>query len=136
MSARLETGDYRKAFEEGEAFLKRSPDPAVAAKTAEAAMQIGGYERAFAILEKVSTLRANWLRGLLADRNGNTEAARTSFESVAAILSGQRLVSPQERALAASALAELGRFKEANQAYHDAEKSDPKNAALKTEWGE
>lgn len=133
--ARLETGDYRKAVEQGQEFLKRAANPAVAEQTAEAAMRIGEYERAAALLDKVATPRAAWLNGLLSDRKGEKDAARAAFENVAAILNQRRPLSAVERALAASSLAELGRFKPANQAYRDAVQSDPKNAAVKAEWG-
>jgi tetratricopeptide (TPR) repeat protein len=136
MEARIETGEYRKAFDEGEEYLKRSANAGVAAETAEAAMRIGEYQRAGALVEKVSTSHALWLRGELADRNGEKEAAREAFERLAGLLTERRPLSSDERRFAASALAELGRFKEANQAFQDAVKNDPKNAALKTAWGQ
>jgi len=133
--AKIETGDFRKAFEQGEEFLKRAANPAVAEATAEAAMQIGEYERAGALLSGVNTLKAEWLRALLEERKGESDAARAAFQSVAGILTGRQRFSPEEKALGAAALAKLGRFKEANQAYHEASASDPKNAAIKAEWG-
>ena len=139
LDAKLETGDYRGALTQGEEFLKRAANPAsraaVAEKTAEAAFSVGEYERASALLEKVSTLRADWLRGLLADRKGDSDASRAAFESVARSFSQLQRLSSDDLGVVASALAELGKFKEANQVYQAAVKNDPKNASLKSDWG-
>ena len=143
LEAKLQTGDYRGAFEQGEEFLKRPASPGVtsgvAEWTAEAACRIGEYERAADLLEKVSTTlstpRADWLRGVLADRKGDIEAARAAMERVAGLLTQRARLASGDRALVAYALAELGRFKEANQVYQEAVKSDPKNASLRADWG-
>ncbi|MBI2816443.1 MAG: tetratricopeptide repeat protein [Acidobacteria bacterium] len=133
--ARIETGDYRKAFDQGEDYLERASHPEVAAQTAEAAMRIGEYDRAATFVEKITTARAEWLKALLSERRGDRDIAKAAFENVAGILNDRRSVSGEERALAAGALAKLGRFKDANQVYRDAAKSDPKNAAIKVAWG-
>ncbi len=135
METRIETGDYRKAFEQGEGFLKRSANALVSEETAQAAMQIGEYERAAALIEKDTTPQAQWLRGVLAERRGEVQTARDAFERLANPQTRGRAPSSDERRLAAVALVELGRFKEANQAFQDALKSDPANASLKTAWG-
>ena len=135
LQAETETGDYRKALEQGEEFLKRAANPAVAEQTAEAAFRIGEYERAAELLNKVSTPQADWLKGLLADHKGDQESARASFERLAGLLTQRQRLTSEDRDLAASALSELGRVKEANQEFHGATQNDPKNASLKVDWG-
>ena len=135
LEAKLETGDYRGALEQGEEFLKGKADAGVSEKTAEAAFQVGEYERAEALLEKISSERADWLKGLLADRRGDKAAARAAFERAAGLQMRGRRITDQDRALIPAALAELGRFKEANQTYQQSTKADPDDASLKAEWG-
>src|SRR5579885_502382 len=104
IQARAATGDYRKGFEEGEAFLKRTSDPDVAESTAGAALEIGEYERAAALVEKDSSPRGIWTKGLVAEHKGDQEAAGSAFRQLAGILSQGRRLSAEDRALAAAAL--------------------------------
>src|SRR6185295_8394267 len=46
LDAMIATGDYRKAAERGEEFLKRKADPIVAVETAQAWSLVGEYDRA------------------------------------------------------------------------------------------
>ena len=135
LEARLETGDYRRALEQGEGWLKRGAVAAIAEWTAEAAYRLGEYDRAAALLETVSTLQADWLKGVLADAQGQKEAARAAFERVVARAMRGPALTPAEKRTAAAALAELERFKEANELYRDATKATPDDSRLKSEWG-
>ena len=133
LQARLETGQYRQALEQGEQFLKRRSSPAVAEKTAEAALRLGKYERADAVLGSYSTPTANWLRGALAERKGQTEAARAAWQRV--VNSDPADLSGEELGVVAEALASLGRFQQAHQLYRQAMEMAPKNAAIRAAWG-
>ncbi|MCH7977496.1 MAG: tetratricopeptide repeat protein [Acidobacteria bacterium] len=135
LEARLETGEYRRALEQGEAFLKRREATAVAEKAAEAALRIGEYERAADLLRTVSTPQAYWLRGLLADRKGRRETARDAWGRLAAMAPDPAIFSGAEMGAIAAALAELGQFKEANQVYREAVRIAPDHAGLKVAWG-
>ena len=128
LQAWLETGGYRKALQQGEEFLERKAEPSVAEKAAEAACQVGDYERAARLLETVSTPRAEWLKGVLASRRGQKTAARSAFERVVSRLTRGPSPAPAEQGVIAAALAELGKFQEANRLYRTASQADPENA--------
>ena len=135
LEARLETGQYQRALEQGEQFLSRRAAPDVAGKAAEAALRIGAYEQAANLLQTVSTPQAIWLRGLLADRTSQKEAARAAWERLAVLSPDPAIFSGEELGAIAAALAELGRFKEANQVYREAVRTAPEKAGLKVAWG-
>ncbi|MBI3934815.1 MAG: tetratricopeptide repeat protein, partial [Acidobacteria bacterium] len=138
LDAMIQIGDYHKAAERGEAFLKRKSDAAVALETAEALLRVGQYDRAGEHLASFSTPPALWMRGVLAERNGDKQAARALFGQAAGMLS--RAVSsassprPVELAAIADSLAELARYQEANQVYQSISKLAPEDAVLKTRW--
>ena len=134
LEARLETGDYRRALEQGQEWLKTAADAGIAERTAEAAYWVGEYDRATALIEPYSSLRADWLKGTLAATRGQKEAARTAFDRV--VTQGtRRALTPEEKGIVAAALVELGRFKEANDLYRDATRGAPENSRLKSDWG-
>ena len=138
LEAMIEIGDYRKAAERGEAFLKRKSDPAVAVKTADALMRIGEYEGAATKLTPFSTAQTLWMRGTLAERKGDKQSARLLFSQAAAMLDRTMAVSgnpnPLELAAIADSLTELARYKEANQVYQSLAKLASDDAMLKTRW--
>ncbi|MDP2728537.1 MAG: tetratricopeptide repeat protein, partial [Dehalococcoidia bacterium] len=135
LEANLEVGDYSRMLQQAEELLVRRRDPAIAEKAAEAAIRLGEYDRAVALLEGLSTVRADWLRGLLAQQIGQKETAQAAWERMVARWSKGSSLTPQERSIVAAALAELGRFKEANQLYREAVEADPKDPSLKVRWG-
>ena len=135
LEARLETGEYSRALEQGEAFLKRREATDIAEKAAEAALRIGEYERAADLLRTLSTPQAYWLRGLLANRKGLRETALDAWERLAAMAPDPAIFSGAELGAIAAALAELGQFKEANQVYREAVRIAPDHAGLKVAWG-
>ncbi|MBI4459266.1 MAG: tetratricopeptide repeat protein [Acidobacteria bacterium] len=132
--ARMQVGDYAQVLEEGEESLKQRSDPAISAIAAEAAVELGKYDRAVTLLEGLSIIQAEWLRGMLAQRKGLKEVARAAWERILT-RSGASSLVPEEKGLAAAALAELGRFKEANEVYRDAVATYSENASLRVNWG-
>jgi len=135
LDARLETGDYRRALEQGEEWLRRGAHAGIAERTAEAAYWLGEYDRASTLIEPFSTLRADWLKGTLAATRGQKAEARAAFERVVRQAMLRVSLSPEEKGTLAAAQVELGRFKEANDTYRDATNSAPENSRLKSEWG-
>ena len=135
LRAKLAVGDYRKALAQGLESLKKSPSVSVAEVSAELAMNVGEYEQANSILEKIASPKADWLRGQLANRRGDTAAARAFYEKVAGILNRARPLSGEELSLAASALAEMEDVKQANSVFREAIKADPKDSSIRSDWG-
>jgi len=135
LDARLETGDYRKALEEGEGWLRTAANAPIAERAAEAAYWIGEYEKAQQIIEPHTTLRAEWLKGILAENRGDKRGERAAFETVVRQAMLRVSLMPEEKGLVASAQAELGLFKEANDTYRDATNQAPENSRLKADWG-
>ena len=135
LDARLEVGDYSRMLQQAEELLVRRRDSAIAEKAAEAAIRLGEYDRAVALLEGLSTVQADWLRGLLAQQIGQKETAQAAWERMVARWSKGSSLTSQERGMVSAALAELGRFKEANQLYREAVEADPKDPSLKVRWG-
>jgi tetratricopeptide (TPR) repeat protein len=135
LEARLEIGDYRRALEQGEEWLRRGANPGIAERTAEAAYSLGEYDRALRLIEPFSTLRADWLKGTLAATRGQKTEARVAFERVVRQAMLRVSLLPEEKGIVAAAQVEVGRFKEANDTYRDATTSAPENSRLKSEWG-
>jgi tetratricopeptide (TPR) repeat protein len=149
LDAMIATGDYRKAAERGEEFLKRKTDDAVAVRTAQGWSLVGEYARAESKLASFSSPEALWMRGLLSQRKGDRQAARDLFSEAAAqlnaVASGTTKPRLLELAAIADSLAELGKYKDANQVYQLAAKlaaggpanagGVPDDAVLKTRWG-
>jgi len=139
LDARLETGGYRLALLQGEEWLAKGVAPMEAApiaeRTAEAAYWIGEYDRARRIIEPYTTLRAEWLKGVLEQARGEKQAARAAFEGVVRQAMLRVSLRPEEQGILASAQKELGLFKEANAAYRDATGAAPENSRLKSDWG-
>ncbi|OFW20470.1 MAG: hypothetical protein A3H27_06680, partial [Acidobacteria bacterium RIFCSPLOWO2_02_FULL_59_13] len=135
LDARLEVGDYSQVLQQGEELFRRHREPFFAEKAAEAAIHQGQYDRAVSLLEGLSTVRADWLRGLLAQQKGQKETAQAAWERIVARWSKGSSLTPQERSIVAAALAELGRFEQANQLYREAVEADPKDPSLKVRWG-
>jgi tetratricopeptide (TPR) repeat protein len=92
----------------------------------------GDYEQA---LKGASRIRAGLLRGILAHRRGQLDAARHEFGRLAAAWDQGALRSGAEAGDAAEALAWLGRFQDANDAFREAVKRAPKDAGLRVRWG-
>lgn len=134
LEARLEIGEYRAALQQSEEWLQRRADPAIHEKAAEAAYRLGEYDRAAGFLQTVSTVRAEWWKGLLAKVRGRKQDARAAFAQVAA-RGGRASLTAGEKSIVAAALAELGKFQDANQLYREASESEPENASIKAEWG-
>src|SRR3990172_3244508 len=80
LDARLETGDYRRALEQGEEWLRRGAHAGIAERTAEAAYWLGEYDRASTLIEPFSTLRADWLKGTLEATRGQKAEGRAALE--------------------------------------------------------
>src|SRR5688572_26944597 len=138
LAALLETGEYRKAAERGEAFLKQRADPNIAAKTAEALARVGEYDRAEATLGSFSTPQALWMRGTLARRKGQREQAGQRFSEAALqldrVAAGGANVDVMELAAIADSMAEVARYQDANGVYQSASTLAPEDAPLKARW--
>jgi len=140
LDARLETGGYRLALLQGAEWLGRGeggPEEIapMAERTAEAAYWLGEYDRARQIIEPYTTLRADWLKGVLEQARGERQAARAAFERVVRQALLRVSLRPEERGILAAAQTELGLFKEANATYRDATGAAPENSRLKSDWG-
>ncbi|MBI3895920.1 MAG: tetratricopeptide repeat protein [Acidobacteria bacterium] len=135
LQARLDVGDYSRVLQQGEELLQRRRDSTIAESAAEAAMRLGQYDRAVGLLEGVPTVRADWLRGLLAQQKGQKQTAKAARERIVARWTQGPPLPPAERGLVADALAELGKFEEANQLYREAVEANPKDPSLKAKWG-
>jgi tetratricopeptide (TPR) repeat protein len=140
LDARLETGGYRLALTQGEGWLSDAGGAAeelapIAERAAEAAYWIGDYDRARRIIEPYTTLRADWLKGVLEESRGEKRAARAAFERVVRQAMLRVSLRPEEQGILASAQTELGLFKEANTTYRDATGAAPENSRLKSDWG-
>ena len=143
LDARLETGGYRLALLQGEEWLAKGVAPMEAApiaeRTAEAAYWIGEYDRGRRIIEPFTTLRAEWLKGLLEQTRGGKQAARAAFEGVVRQAMLRVSLRPEEKGILASAQKELGLFQEANATYRDAtgaaSENSGENSRLKSDWG-
>ncbi|MBI2818781.1 MAG: tetratricopeptide repeat protein [Acidobacteria bacterium] len=138
LEAMIRIGDYRKAASRGETFLTRKSDSGVVLKTAVALMRVGEYERAEELLAPFSSPQALWMRGTLAKRKGDRQAARSLFGQAAGMLdraiSSPLGPSPLDLAAIADSMTELARYQEANQIYQSAAKLAPDDTELKTRW--
>lgn len=139
LDARLETGGYRLTLVRGEEWLAKGVAPMEAApiaeRTAEAAYWIGEYDRARQIIEPFTSLRAEWLKGVLEQTRGEKQAARAAFEGVVRQALLRVSLRPEEQGILAASQTELGLFKEANATYRDATGVAPENSRLKSDWG-
>jgi len=117
LDAMIAKGDYKKAAERGESFLKRKSVATVAEPTAGALMKTGEYARAESTLAPFTTAQAFWMRGLLAKRKGDTQGARALFRQAAALVARATTLGASQLAAVADSMAELAQYKEANQVY-------------------